>query len=69
MREVPWQRTATALYAGLTVTSVFILFIFLRGVELAKGERMIKSPRSLNVVVFNVHGCTTHEVKKSEMFL
>ena len=31
------------------------------------GEGRIKPPQSLNIGVFNVHGCSTNKVKKSEI--
>ena len=32
-----------------------------------RGEGRVKPPQSLNVGVFNVHGCSLNEVKKGEI--
>ena len=32
-----------------------------------RGEGIVKPPQSLNIGVFNVHGCSTNEVKNGEI--
>ena len=44
-----------------------LYILLLRDVKSERGEGRVKPPKSLNIGVFNVRGCSTNELKKGEI--